>query len=58
MLQKKLNKLGYNKLIITACGSGGGRSIKVAQQLTENGYCSKLLCGGTFGWNTNNDANK
>lgn len=51
MLQNNLDELKKTGLIITACGSGGGRSTKAAQLLTENGFSSNWLCGGTFGWN-------
>ncbi len=50
-LQGKLEELKKTELIITACGNGGGRSTKAAQLLTERGFSSKWLCGGTFGWN-------
>lgn len=51
MLQNNLDELKKTELIITACGSGGGRSTTAAQLLTEKGFRSNWLCGGTFGWN-------
>lgn len=53
ILQNKLDELGDAKLIITACGKGGGRSANAAQLLTKNGFSAKWLCGGTFGWVSN-----
>lgn len=40
-----------NKIIITVCGKGGGRSKRAAKYLRENtGNEVYFLEGGTFGW--------
>ena len=40
-----------NKIIITACGKGGGRSERAAKYLRENNNNEVyFLDGGTFGW--------
>lgn len=41
----------FGKIIITACGKGGGRSEKAAKHIRDN-YNSEVyfLEGGTFGW--------
>jgi rhodanese-related sulfurtransferase len=42
--------LPKDKLYITACGKGGGRSIKASEILKLNKYNALWLCGGTLGW--------
>jgi len=50
-LEKHLNELSIQALIITACGKGGGRSAEAAYLLRERGFIyTDFLCGGTFGW--------
>lgn len=40
-----------DKIIITACGKGGGRSERAAKYLRENNKNAvSFLDGGTFGW--------
>lgn len=51
VLETETAGLKETELIVTACGTGGGRSAKAAQLLTSKGFNSKWLCGGTFGWN-------
>lgn len=43
--------LDLQKIIVTACGKGGGRSEKAAKHIRENYIAeSYFLEGGTFGW--------
>jgi len=50
-LAENLTSLSKENMIITACGSGGGRSAKAALQLQTQGFANaRWLCGGTFGW--------
>jgi rhodanese-related sulfurtransferase len=43
--------LPRDRLIVTVCGKGGGRSERAAQELRERGFNSvRSLCGGTDGW--------
>ena len=38
-------------LVVTACGKGGGRSDRAAEQLRAMGFASvRPLCGGTQAW--------
>lgn len=47
-------KFDKEKLIVTVCGKGGGRSETGAKQLQELGYNAIYLCDGTLGWFSNN----
>jgi len=49
-LETKLSAFPKSKLYITACGKGGGRSIKAAEILLKYNLISQWLCGGTIGW--------
>jgi len=49
-LDEKLNELKDADLVITTCGTGGGRSTEAAKKLSSYGIPSKWLHGGTFGW--------
>ena len=43
--------LPRDRLIVTVCGKGGGRSDRAAQELRTRGFTSvRSLCGGTDGW--------
>jgi len=43
--------LPRDRLIVTVCGKGGGRSDRAAQELRTRGFESvRSLCGGTDGW--------
>jgi rhodanese-related sulfurtransferase len=43
--------LPRDRLIVTVCGKGGGRSDRAAQELRTRGFLSvRSLCGGTDGW--------
>jgi len=43
--------LPRDRLIVTVCGKGGGRSDRAAQELRARGFKSvRSLCGGTDGW--------
>jgi MFS family permease len=43
--------LPRDRLIVTVCGKGGGRSDRAAQELRTRGFKSvRSLCGGTDGW--------
>jgi MFS family permease len=46
--------LPRDRLIVTVCGKGGGRSERAAQELRTRGFKSvRSLCGGTDGWQKN-----
>ncbi|MFK5959706.1 MAG: MFS transporter [Lutibacter sp.] len=49
-LESRIKELPTDKLYITACGKGGGRSIKASEILQLNKYNAFWLCGGIFGW--------
>ena len=50
-LEKHLNELSIQAVIITACGKGGGRSAEAAFLLRGRGFIHTIFfCGGTFGW--------
>ena len=49
-IPQRLKELPTDRLLVTACGKGGGRSEQGAQLLTENGFEASFLEGGTFGW--------
>jgi len=49
-LASKLEIFEKNKLFVTACGKGGGRSIESAKLLMQNGFNAAWLCGGSIGW--------
>jgi serine phosphatase RsbU (regulator of sigma subunit)/rhodanese-related sulfurtransferase len=50
---------GENELIVTACGSGGGRSERSARLIAElSGRPVHYLEGGTFGWFKHESANE
>jgi rhodanese-related sulfurtransferase len=49
-LGEKTNTLDKNRIYITACGKGGGRSAEGAAKLKALGFDAHYLCGGTFGW--------
>jgi len=50
-LEKHLNELSIQAVIITACGKGGGRSAEAAAILRDKGFShANFLCGGTFGF--------
>jgi len=49
-LENRIKTLPKDKLYITACGKGGGRSIKASEILRQNKYKAQWLCGGTIGW--------
>lgn len=49
-LEKLIPFLNCNKLYVTVCGKGGGRSMEGAELLAAAGLNSSWLCGGTFGW--------
>jgi rhodanese-related sulfurtransferase len=38
------------KMYVTVCGKGGGRSADAAEKLVQSGYHSAWLSGGTLGW--------
>ena len=38
------------KMYITVCGKGGGRSAVASEKLIQAGFISAWLCGGTLGW--------
>lgn len=38
------------KMYVTICGKGGGRSADAAEKLKQSGYQSVWLCGGNLGW--------
>jgi len=43
--------LPRDRLIVTVCGKGGGRSDRAAQELRTRGFKSvRSLCGGSDGW--------
>ncbi len=45
------SSLPRDRLIVTVCGKGGGRSDRAAQELGTRGFKSvRSLCGGTDGW--------
>ena len=45
------SSLPRDRLIVTVCGKGGGRSDRAAQELRTRGFKSvRSLCGGTDGW--------
>jgi len=49
--------LPRDRLIVTVCGKGGGRSDRAAQELRTRGFESvRSLCGGTDGWQKRNAA--
>jgi rhodanese-related sulfurtransferase len=50
-IESELPGIDLRKVIITACGKGGGRSERAAKQIREN-HSSEVyfLEGGTFGW--------
>ena len=50
-LKDQSKKFSKNKLIVTTCGKGGGRSEQGAAILQQQGFTNvSYLCGGTFGW--------
>ncbi|MBU0697246.1 MAG: MFS transporter [Bacteroidetes bacterium] len=49
-LERRIKELPTDKLYVTACGKGGGRSIKASEILQLNKYSAFWLCGGTLGW--------
>lgn len=49
-LKESLKSLDSNKLIITTCGMGGGRSKSASEILRDSKFNSKYLDKGTFGW--------
>jgi len=49
-LEDNIQRFKEADLVVTACGSGGGRSMQAAQLLRDHGIDSKWLCRGTFGW--------
>jgi MFS family permease len=45
------SSLPRDRLLVTVCGKGGGRSDRAAQELRARGFGSvRPLCGGTDGW--------
>ena len=51
-LENRSEEFSKEKIIVTACGKGGGRSAQAAEWLRQNGFHSAWLCGGTMGWFT------
>lgn len=49
-LEKLIPFLNCNKLYVTVCGKGGGRSTQGAELLSKAGLNASWLSGGTFGW--------
>jgi len=50
-LENRANELPKNRIIVTACGKGGGRSAQGAALLKQMGFNkANYLCGGTLGW--------
>jgi MFS family permease len=50
VLQDNISKLP-NQIIVTVCAKGGGRSLKAANLLRENGHAQAFyLCEGYHGW--------
>jgi rhodanese-related sulfurtransferase len=49
-LENSIARLDVNKVLVTACGKGGGRSATGAEILQRLGFRATWLCGGTFGW--------
>jgi rhodanese-related sulfurtransferase len=50
VLENAISGLDVNKIFVTACGKGGGRSATGAEILQRLGFRATWLCGGTFGW--------
>ena len=47
----RASDLSRDRMIVTACGKGGGRSDSAARELRALGFTSvRSLCGGTDGW--------
>ena len=45
------DELSRDKVIVTTCGKGGGRSEQAAELLNQIGFTkARFLCGGTSGW--------
>lgn len=49
-LENRINELPKDKVYITACGKGGGRSIKASEILKLHKYNALWLCKGSLGW--------
>jgi MFS family permease len=50
-LEEKTSSLPKDRLIVTVCGKGGGRSERAAAELRALGFRSvRSLCGGTQAW--------
>jgi rhodanese-related sulfurtransferase len=50
-LEEKTSSLPKDRLIVTVCGKGGGRSERAAAELRALGFDSvRSLCGGTQAW--------
>ena len=50
-LKDQSKKFPKNKLIVTTCGKGGGRSAQGAAILQQEGFINvSYLCGGVLGW--------
>lgn len=49
-LENISDELLKNKMIVTICGKGGGRSAQGAEMLVKKGFRSLYLCNGTAGW--------
>lgn len=49
-----MNSIPQNKIVITVCGKGGGRSDQAANLLRTLGFSAQWLCGGFMHWKENN----
>lgn len=50
-IDARATEVPRDRLIVTVCGKGGGRSEQAAQRLRDLGFTSvRSLCGGTDGW--------
>jgi MFS family permease len=49
-LAGRVAELPRDRALVTACGKGGGRSDRAADQLRGLGFSVRPLCGGTAAW--------